>query len=118
MKTSATRTWRRWMASISGAGLLTVVLSAGAPFAATVIQIRDDGTMVRVLTMTPTGQLTYEPSPLDPFVSNIIIKIPEQEVCTANTKDKDRCYEQFCQAQRAGHYQADPQLGAVCVSDK
>lgn len=47
--------------------------------------------------------------------ADIIIKIPEKEVCTANNADKASCYQKFCEAQRAGDYQADPS-GPACVS--
>jgi len=44
----------------------------------------------------------------------LIIKIPTNEVCTQSNATQASCYENFCQAQQAGHYSADPVLGPIC----
>jgi hypothetical protein len=49
----------------------------------------------------------------DPSTSYSIIKIPVTEVCTQNIATKATCYENFCQAQKAGHYSADSS-GPIC----
>lgn len=51
----------------------------------------------------------------DTSTKNVTIKIPITEVCTQNNATKASCYENFCQAQKAGHYTQDPATGdAVC----
>jgi hypothetical protein len=46
--------------------------------------------------------------------SELIIKIPTTEVCTTSNAAQASCYENFCQAQMAGHYSADAKDGAIC----
>lgn len=45
--------------------------------------------------------------------SDLIIKIPVNEVCTNSNAAQASCYENFCKSQMAGHYSADAS-GPIC----
>lgn len=49
----------------------------------------------------------------DGGLSDVIIKIPVTEVCTTANAAQASCYENFCQAQKAGHYSAGTS-GPIC----
>lgn len=63
-----------------------------------------------------TLQYTYDFIDGTPETGYQIVKIPVNEVCKQQNVTKASCYENFCQAQKAGHYSADASSGEPICS--